>query len=371
MQINKQMKNNTCKSNLILTLNCQTPLFSRKINMMNKFFLLLGLIGLSFSYATHANAAAAIADQPCDAQYWRQMSSRAWMEAEREIMQNQNLIFKPDSVLEYVCFDQFVSLAAYPGGKIFSHTNYFGEAIIQREDPQALNKVLTDVVLNALTAYRQENFLPTYLGGRAGAMSAANSNSEFAVPGSNVSYTCTTMADVWKTAKCSNFVDNAAFATSDGFYPLKTLQGYDGSPPVGGYDSMEDVRQFPTSMACNDGNSGDSLDLGYGVIGYSGNSATYGTLNFNNQNSLSSNTGDVLYPQATPLGLLYKNVSDRTSPVGEQPDGTTLECAEPIFTGVTVVIDDDDTFADGVCTNPGCVYTRDGETGTCEEAGAS
>ena len=69
--------------------------------MRYQVLILLALIIGVFIPSPHA---AEIAPQSCDSNYWRQLSSRAWLEAEREIMQNQNLIFKPDSVLQYTCF---------------------------------------------------------------------------------------------------------------------------------------------------------------------------------------------------------------------------------------------------------------------------
>ena len=55
------------------------------------------LLALFLLVMPSEGALAQIAPQPCDPQFFRQMESRAWLEAEREIMQNQNLIFKPDS----------------------------------------------------------------------------------------------------------------------------------------------------------------------------------------------------------------------------------------------------------------------------------
>ena len=40
----------------------------------------------------------------CDPEYMDALEARAYMEAQREIAQNKNLIFKPDSLLDYPCF---------------------------------------------------------------------------------------------------------------------------------------------------------------------------------------------------------------------------------------------------------------------------
>ncbi len=44
----------------------------------------------------------------CDPEFWDVLKDRAWMEAQREVTQNQNLIPRPDSVLEMTCFDSFL-----------------------------------------------------------------------------------------------------------------------------------------------------------------------------------------------------------------------------------------------------------------------
>ena len=50
------------------------------------------LLCSSISYAQNS---------PCDPDYYESLEARAWLEAQREITQNQNLIYKPDSALEY------------------------------------------------------------------------------------------------------------------------------------------------------------------------------------------------------------------------------------------------------------------------------
>lgn len=46
----------------------------------------------------------------CEEEFWDMMKSRADMEANREITQNQNLIAKPDSVLMLTCFDSVLDV---------------------------------------------------------------------------------------------------------------------------------------------------------------------------------------------------------------------------------------------------------------------
>lgn len=52
--------------------------------------------------------------ETCDPEFWDVLTNRAWMEAQREITQNQNIIARPDSVLSMTCFDSVLDhIAAY------------------------------------------------------------------------------------------------------------------------------------------------------------------------------------------------------------------------------------------------------------------
>ncbi len=133
----------------------------------SKIFLLLALFMVTLPSFVHAQVAA----QACDTEVWKQHASSAWLSAQREIMQSQNIgAYKADSVLEYVCFDQLVSLNAWEGGNIFVHTEYFGSQIIPRGAPSGLDHVLTQVVTNSLKSYQNTNFSHSFLGGRANAL---------------------------------------------------------------------------------------------------------------------------------------------------------------------------------------------------------
>lgn len=310
---------------------------------MKKLFLLLTVALLSSPLVFAQD----IAEQPCDTQYWRQMSARAWMEAEREIMQNQNLIFKPDSVLEYVCFDQFESFAAWRGGNIFVHTDYFGKKIITREQPEAMHKVMASVVSAALSGYKTGNFSHTFLGGRSFFMGAEMTNSAFkpATDGSvKQDYTCQTMSKVWKAAKCANFIDNASFESTDGFYPFDPIKGYKGEKDVDGYSGgIQEVRQYPSALSCVSGNtrSGAIPPQELGAKG-----------KWTDQLKFAENTKEELYDFQTILSDTYLEVGLRLKPG---------ECGSPpIETGITVVAKDGD-HPDGICTNPGCTYTKEGK----------
>lgn len=295
--------------------------------------LLFGIITLMVGLGSLHSYAQDIAEQPCDPQYWRQMSARAWLESEREIMQNQNLIFKPDSVLEYVCFDQFASIAAWPGGDIFVHTDYFGKKIITRGSAGAMEKGIYNVVSKALDPYKGNNFNHSYLGGRSVLMSAEITNSSFQPALNKQNYTCQTMSKIWKAAKCANFVDNSSFETTDGFYPFKAIKKFKNGKDVAGYeDTIKETRVYPASLKCSDS------------VGAAGS--------WKEQNKLAENESNNLYKFQEPLGKIFKEVGEKLKPG---------ECGKKgIETGIMVIIDGKESHKDGVCTNPGCTYTKGG-----------
>jgi hypothetical protein len=329
-----------------------------KLSLVVMLALLIGNMPL---VKTSKAAEVDIAEQPCDTQYWKQMSARAWMEAEREIMMNQNLIFKPDSVLEYTCFDRMARLTAHKGGDTFTHTTYFGQPIIQKTDEQGLPKSINKVVYAVLEPYIQGNYSHDFLGGRAQRLSIDNKDSQIEPPLNPLDgdYVCNYMANVWKAAKCANFVDNAAFEQTDGFYPFEGIKGHNGTPDVKGYDEIQETRIWPTNLSCAPQagpGGGQNVAQDMGPAG-----------SWEAQIRLSANIagGGELYPFKEPLKEVYQDVFKRIAPQGEE--GVDCSDQPPIATGITVY-DGSSNYKDGVCTNPGCAYVRGNGTGlgTCE-----
>lgn len=321
--------------------------------MNNRYFKALGslsfwsclMMACMIGSVHTAHASGQIAPQPCDPKYWDTMSARAWMEAEREIMQNQNLIFKPDSVLQYTCFDNMVSHGAKYLGDIFVHTDYFGKVIIERKAAQAQEKALQNVVTASLTNYLNGNYPSVFLANRADRLRnkpATTSRTpdggdykqaEDMAPYSN----CNIMAEVWKASKCINFVDNDAFKGSDSFYPFRTLKpGPGDSVTIPGYDTIGDVRYWP--QLCADPVKGDEWVKKDEVA--------------TNQNE---NTG---YKFKTPLETDFKDVRKMVEP------GACSLNSSGIETGITIIVSGagGSRGEDKVCTNPGCTYVD----GSCQ-----
>lgn len=158
--------------------------------------------------------AAGLAQTPCDPGYYKSMEARAWLEAQREITQNQNLIFKPDSVLEYTCFDGFLNELADHASDMFSETKRWSGVNVG--DMQG---TLDFLVGQALINYINMNFNHTYLGDRSGFDSNIKAVSR------SRAYNCEDMQKIWDgkpvspgapdTARCMNIWDNPK---QDGFF---------------------------------------------------------------------------------------------------------------------------------------------------------
>lgn len=163
-----------------------------------------------------------IADTPCDDEYMKSLESRAWLEAQREITQNQNLIYKPDSVLAYTCFDKFANVTAnMQSWKGFSETDRWGNVITPLTT--AVDEALQPLVGSALLSYLNANFNNAYLSGRGPSSYKSSSIS-------GGSYSCSEMNSVWQTAKCYNFQT----LPQDGFFTFEE-------------HSQEDKRKLPTA----------------------------------------------------------------------------------------------------------------------------
>lgn len=128
-------------------------------------------------------SAGAALDPLCDQGLFDQMVERARLQGQRRTAVEENLIYKPDSVLEYTCFDTGV---------------------------------------NPVSAYLAGNFGHEYLGGRAPA-------------GLPITYTgpvCDAMTVIWDAARCMNF---SPVDPEDNYYDLNAFM------------TAPEIRRFPTT----------------------------------------------------------------------------------------------------------------------------
>lgn len=162
----------------------------RGLSKTVRLFSLLGVGALCVLASGSAFAAApTVASSPCDPDYYETLEARAWLEAEREVTQNQNLISKPDSVLRYSCFNKMMDSYASNSSSMFS-----GGA-----DVSVPKGAANDWVTNNFSDVH-----PKAIGGRSGETSGLSSS-------------CDGMAKIWQDAQCMDFADKAS---NDAFFSL-------------------------------------------------------------------------------------------------------------------------------------------------------
>lgn len=287
------------------------------------------LIVMAFAFLTvskPADAASTIADTPCDSLYYESLSARAWLEAQREISQNQNFILKPDSVFEYTCFDLFLHELADHARNMLSETMQFGDPL----GATSMDNALQNLVISSLTNYINTNFnAANLLAGHSAMLGIATGAPPGAIDhtpqalGSPQAYSCNIMRGVWHAAKCMNFI---SYPQYDGFFTFQE------------YTTSADPRHLPTALACT------PVNLQYGT----NLTAALTTGPWSND------------PVQTYLGM--------TGPEpfgGGAPAGTcTGDCpctGAPIPTGITVTSmngqnGESGTYEEHVCLQAGCRY---------------
>lgn len=190
-----------------------------------------GALFLIYTRPQTACSASTIADSPCDTLYYETLSSRAWLEAQREISQNQNFILKPDSVFQYTCFDRFLRELADHASNMLSETGDFGGPL----GSSSMDSAINNLVISSLQPYISANFSSsTQLSGHSAAASIPSPT--ISNMGAPMTYSCDIMYRVWNAARCMNFI---SYPEYDGFY---TFQEY--------VDPLNaDVRHLP--VACS------------------------------------------------------------------------------------------------------------------------
>ena len=178
-------------------------------------------------------------DGTCDGNLMNQMYSKAFMEASRQVIMSEQIIHKPDSVLEYTCFKGYITAAASIQSE-FSYTTHWKDPY--KQDRETADDTITDTfdvyreyfndnlddykaticnpaiidghkcannlaeamnyIVNAsLDSYLTANFSHTYLG-------EATSLIPSGTPAG-----CADMATVWEVAKCLDFGEDDRFRT--------------------------------------------------------------------------------------------------------------------------------------------------------------
>ncbi len=331
-------------------------LSTRLLTRISTMALVACSLGLSVAHASPTT--------PCDPEYMDALEARAYMEAQREVSQNQNYILKPDSVLEYTCFDWFLahfsedqnwggSCAAYP----FSDSCRWGSVFMQ--PAYSIWGSVNGVVVSALKAYLTGQFdYPNryYLYGRDPndryySGSGTSLPSTINKPTTPTSYGCTEMETVWLYAHCYNFAQEA---DHDAFYQFDWYKAND--PRINNPTKTPDW----AGNTCTVATPYSSNDAIIEAFNGAANDAKY-DLTTENPWSSSGMTDTNTYladPVVTHLDLIL--------PVGgpNPPAPTACNSVQPIPTGVCVVRAGwNQVYEDAVCPNPGCYYMAPGAAG--------
>lgn len=260
----------------------------------------------------------------CATDTWTAMVNQSVLETRREMVVNQTLISKPDSIMAYSCFSAFNDTVRKYGG-IFSESKLWvnrsidiegGTVLAQIElGEYSLDGALTNVVMEPYEIWMHANYNHEFLGGKIGA-AATGAETE------DQSYAaCGAMLQVWQLAKCMNH-DAVMSPFFPRFVDLITT----------------DPRRFPATYQCNrTGITQEMIDTaGHAQVKFS--------------------------PIQSYAWLLFPYASGAT--VGPPA------CAPPIRTGLTVVrnkgeeqITGEITYEDGLCITAGCSYQNTAGTG--------
>ncbi len=299
-----------------------------KNNVGKTWILGLALMLCAVSIATFANAQTA-AESSCDPEYYNTLKSRAWLEAQREITQNQNLIFKPDSVLEYTCFDQYLNVLAQQAENMFSESGRWGDGAGERNT--IMDVALENLVGTPVAAYIAANFEdPGYdlAGGRAEGID------HDIAPVAGGTYECDIMNQVWMFAKCMDFI---ADAEHDGFFTFAD------------YQTGDDKRFLPAQCDAISDRWGTELAAALGTA---------------------EETPWTEDPLVTYFNLLLPP-ADLASDQDGPPAPLRCNNYTPVPTGVTVIRNQSPSYyEEKICLVPGCVFVpgENGAAGTCENS---
>ncbi|MBI4032030.1 MAG: hypothetical protein HY370_10175 [Proteobacteria bacterium] len=291
-------------------------------------------------------AKAQTADTACDPEYMDSLEAKAWLEAQREIAQNQNLILKPDSVFDYTCFlgmvNQLAAIPPFPDIGLFSEVGCCGGPGL---GPTSLNEALFRAVGITVNNYISNAgagsgmFEGWYLANRVGNV-RFDSRPFQAGFAEGYEYNCTEMQGVWTLAKCMNFFDQP---DHDAFFDFQWYTKFDPRlelEPFGPWSPSNMCTGIPFS-----GLVGEAINVAFNDMG--------------NRYTLPAENpwpSDLTPYLEDPVFTFF----DLTLPVGLAPG-----CAGPLPTGIMVNRVNIPAYPDGICPNAGCYLTQDG--GACTQ----
>lgn len=264
-----------------------------------------------------AGGAPASAPSSCDPVYMTSLEEAGWLQGQREIIQNQNYIVKPDSVLEYTCFDQaLIHTVAGPISGIFSD-----EAFGVESPPPMIDRV-ENILLPQAEGYLAggENFSHEFGGGTFIGSGGADAFGASSNP-------CGVMGNIWHLAKSENFIADPA---NDGFYTyLEYAMAHSGG---------DDPRWAPRQTdGPTEGQWVDAILLA------------------NNIEAIGQ-----LPPNDHPAGYPYRDPHELVAVTYVRPRLEEGASTPPVMTGVPVHTTSPagagGGYPDGLCTNPGMTF---------------
>lgn len=326
----------------------------------------------------------------CDADFMNQIYAKAFMHAERENLMLETIIRKPDSVLEYSCFESIVNKTACDAPPLFSETVAFSENATESpcnspndkyevgefatialdgeldddylpepdndigndneveelvidvwmhqdlEDGETrLGNILEQLILEALIDIEADEDNPSlkYIDANfahdflGGSPSGLNNDFTGEIEPSN-SYFCDMMNFTWRMAKCHNF------ATEDKFFSFEDLSGLD--PRI--YPDVCDPAE--TAITGEYIEVSKNEDFVHAHIDSSEFVDVAGELRYIDFMV----GGDEVCLDPVPTGVTVFTYSDTTNLMG-------------------IVFTEEDDHQEHVCINPGCYYNP--EAGRC------
>lgn len=250
----------------------------------------------------------------CDITVQNQMKQQGWLEGQRELELAQRLILKPDSVLEYSCFERVAKNFAVASNPSWNFVN-FGGGLPSGNIGNAVNSL----VLSSFYPYL-DNFGHLFLGGTFG-----DEGTAFTGTLANPDSLCNPHYWIWFLAKCANASWEKKNEADDKhmnfFFPLEKLVN-------------RNIRNKPQSCPTPD-------------------------ITLRNQLVTDVQAKQEAFPdpaQNPPLGV--DNASKITGTAGGKKYSVILnatECGAPVKTGVKVqALGGGGVQDDIVCVAPGC-----------------
>ena len=348
----------------------------------------------------------------CDGNFMNQIYSNAYMQASREVLMSEQLIHKPDSVLEYTCFDQYVLQTGEHAGPIFSESTEWenreiclstgddtadastspptcpdgsGENVVGNQSI-TINVVFPDTTLDTdlqallsdtLTNYIDNNFSHTFLGEAI----TIDNDMDNTLPIGGGTYNCSHMSTVWNIAKCIDFGEDDRFRNFADLINADPRSIPQECSP--GFSSTDTVITGDDPSKLDNVGAGDVSNVVMDPCPVAGTPVAGVNTNFSNDliriaNNCDDGANLNAYAVFDVMDMYDDIILGVGSPVGTYIPGTggsttgVITCAPPLPTGIPVITYEvsDLTFSgaistlsrnisahyEHVCPNPGCYY---------------